>query len=246
MTSEDKKPFLSLLDKVYGPLIKLCEKLPAPLAYGLATLVAVLATFLFAALFNVVLPIDLLWFISVISLAVLVSFILIDWRNRTQKLNPISPPAHDRQPGIIEEVQRLAIEYERLRSRLAPGKKRTRDMNIVTSKMQQYSDEIRQYYSRLSKSDSPGERLSVVMALQKNPEIDWINWLGLVASTDETFLGHQATISLMESAKKYKDMKSKLLIEDQIEKIEAYIKKQKMPSNRSKILPAIKRELTES
>lgn len=99
----DKKNILTpVLEQIYGPLIQLSAKLPAPFAYGLAVLIALIVAFLVATVFGATLPIGLLWLIFAIVFLAFGTFIITDWNTR-QQLN--------KTPSTIDHIINSSIFY---------------------------------------------------------------------------------------------------------------------------------------
>lgn len=78
---EETNPIVAALREVLGPLVQQTAKLPAPLAYGSAIVLAILVT----ALLGVVIPNNLVWLLAVVILASLVAFVFTDWDARRRQ-----------------------------------------------------------------------------------------------------------------------------------------------------------------
>jgi hypothetical protein len=93
----ENNPIVIALREFFGPLIKLTSKLPAPLAYGAAIVLAILGV----ALLGVTFSDRLVWLLGVVILACLVAFIFADWRTRQAA---ITPELTDTDPLPLEKV----------------------------------------------------------------------------------------------------------------------------------------------
>lgn len=78
--SDSGNPISVALHKVFGPLVELSSKLPAPLAYGAATVICISVI----ALLGAKLPENVTWLIGIIIIACLVAFVFVDWDTRRQ------------------------------------------------------------------------------------------------------------------------------------------------------------------
>jgi len=83
--SPDGNPLAVALRLVFSPLVKITSKLPAPLAYGAAIILAVLVTVLLGA----IIPENLIWPLVIIVLACLAAFLFVDWGAR----HPVNEPS---------------------------------------------------------------------------------------------------------------------------------------------------------
>jgi hypothetical protein len=80
---QEKNYITEALQNVFKPLLDVTSKLPAPLAYGAAIVIAILLTFILGA----IIPNNLIWLIGIIIFAGLVAFVYIDWDIRHSKIN---------------------------------------------------------------------------------------------------------------------------------------------------------------
>src|SRR5512133_2844446 len=117
--SLDQNPIIAALQSVYLPLIKFTSKLPAPLAYGSAVLIAFLVT----TALGVVIPDNLILLLGAIVFACLAAFVFLDWNARhplPAHSEPLKSDIHSdapvSSPMTAEEVMRryenrTAVEY---------------------------------------------------------------------------------------------------------------------------------------
>jgi hypothetical protein len=80
--SPNDSPLVVAMREFFAPLANKTSELPAPLAYGLAIVLAVLVIVLMGA----VIPNELIWLLGVIVFVCLVAFVFIDWDTRRSKL----------------------------------------------------------------------------------------------------------------------------------------------------------------
>jgi hypothetical protein len=105
--------------------------------------------------------------------------------------------AHGAGASVIEQkVRSLAEEYEGIRASMSPGNDRTRQMEIVASKMRTIGRAANSLRYRLSASASPGERLQAISILQIEPDYEFIEWLAERVALEKPFLQFHALAAL--------------------------------------------------
>jgi hypothetical protein len=103
----------------------------------------------------------------------------------------------EKQSQIDNEIKMLANEYEEIRRIMPAGSKRTKQMDFITSKMKALTPKIIPVIDNLINSESPGERLAAIAALQEKPDHQYIDWLAKhVGDAEKPFIGYQATVGL--------------------------------------------------
>ena len=113
-----------------------------------------------------------------------------------EKNNQI-PTADHNLEQIHEDIKVLAKEYEELREKMPAGSDRTKLMQYITTRMKNSAVKIQEILPALAQSNSAGERLAAIAALQEIPNTDYLNWLAdHVGDKEKPFIGYQATVSL--------------------------------------------------
>lgn len=102
---------------------------------------------------------------------------------------------------LLQEARKLARDYEELRASMLPGDERTRRMEVVMSKMRTLGLAIFPWRLNLMNSDSPGERLAAIAALQVRPDYEALTWLGDRLRTEKPFVGYHAAVALVQAAR---------------------------------------------
>lgn len=98
---------------------------------------------------------------------------------------------------IRSELERLAREYEALRSQMSPGAERTVAMERIAKQMLSYglvvSDDL---FAELKASDSPGMRLAAILCLEMRPRPAELYWLAERLRNEQPFIGYHAALAL--------------------------------------------------
>jgi len=97
---KDRNPVNIALREVFGPLVKQSSKLPAPLAYGTATVTAIVVIVLLGA----VIPHNLIWLIGIIILVCLIAFVFIDWDTRRVQTRLENVTNQDQRPHAKSSI----------------------------------------------------------------------------------------------------------------------------------------------
>ncbi|MBR0988549.1 hypothetical protein [Bradyrhizobium liaoningense] len=98
---------------------------------------------------------------------------------------------------IEQQAEELAAEYERTRHTMLPGDSRTRQMEIVVSKMRTLARAFYPLRHEFANSASPGKRLMTIAALQVDPDFDMLDWLGARLAVEKPFVGYHALVALL-------------------------------------------------
>ena len=98
---------------------------------------------------------------------------------------------------IRQQANELAAEYERIRRTLWAGVSRTRQMEIVVSKMRTLARAFYPLRHDYADSNSPGKRLMVIAALQVDPDYDMLEWLAERLELEKPFVGYHSAVALL-------------------------------------------------
>ncbi|MGO8797703.1 MAG: hypothetical protein ACLQJL_01285 [Roseiarcus sp.] len=101
---------------------------------------------------------------------------------------------------ILEQVSRLAAEYEHVRASLPSGSERTRLMNGVAAKMRTIGVAAFRFRYDLSVSPSPGKRLQAIASLQVATDFDLTDWLTDKVMTETPFVSFHALIAIYSAS----------------------------------------------
>jgi hypothetical protein len=100
---------------------------------------------------------------------------------------------------IGKQAEELASEYERVRHSMVPGDPRTRQMEIVVSKMRTLARAFYPLRHDFANSNSPGKRLMTIAALQVDPDYDMLQWLAERLPVEKPFVGYHAVVALLQA-----------------------------------------------
>jgi hypothetical protein len=98
---------------------------------------------------------------------------------------------------IKMQAEELAAEYERVRQSMLPGDPRTREMEVVVSKMRTLARAFFPLRLEFANSVSPGKRLMAIAALQVDPDYDMLDWLADRLPVEKPFVGYHALVALL-------------------------------------------------
>jgi hypothetical protein len=98
---------------------------------------------------------------------------------------------------IAKQAEELAAEYERVRHTMLPSDSRTRQMEIVVSKMRTLARAFYPLRHDFANSASPGKRLMTIAALQVDPDYDMLGWLAERLAVERPFVGYHAAVALL-------------------------------------------------
>lgn len=102
---------------------------------------------------------------------------------------------------VRQRVAPAAQEYEQLRDTLPSGPFRTRRMEVVASHLRTLAQSTFALLPELMASDSPGERLAAVSALQAIPDVRYLDWLAERFSAEKPFIAYHAALALLAAAR---------------------------------------------
>jgi hypothetical protein len=103
--------------------------------------------------------------------------------------------------AAIEKMNELAAEYERVRSSMASGPDRTRQMRAVVARMTVVALGAAGHLAQFSASVRPGERLAAVVILQLRFDPAYSAWLAQRLVEDRPFIGFQAASALLAGSR---------------------------------------------
>jgi len=100
-------------------------------------------------------------------------------------------------PLVRQQVDELAVEYERVRGSMRASNARTRAMEVVVSKMRTIGRAAYPLRYELSISPSPGHRLQTIASLQVIPDYDsLLDWLADRIDKERPFVSYHALVAL--------------------------------------------------
>ena len=100
-----------------------------------------------------------------------------------------------------QQLQALVKDYENIRASMPSGDARTRQMEIVFSKMRSLAISIRPLLEVLAKSSFSGERLAAIALLEVIPNPDYLEWLAESLRVEKPFVGYHAAIALLTAVR---------------------------------------------
>jgi hypothetical protein len=106
---------------------------------------------------------------------------------------------------IRERVTAAARDYEDVRKSMPSSDVRTRRMEVIASTMRTMAPSTYSLLAMLAGSDSPGERLAAVVALQVLPHPEYLMWLSERMAIEKPFIGYHAAIALLAAARTLSD-----------------------------------------
>jgi hypothetical protein len=99
------------------------------------------------------------------------------------------------------KISELAREYESLRKTMSPGDERTRQLEIVVTKMRTFALAAYPLLHELTRSASEGERLAAIVMLQVRPNPSYLHWLSRRVVEEKPFSGYHAAVGLLVAAR---------------------------------------------
>ncbi|HZI20143.1 MAG TPA: DUF4062 domain-containing protein [Pyrinomonadaceae bacterium] len=99
------------------------------------------------------------------------------------------------------QVSALTREYEHIRETMESGHHRTRQMEIVFSKMRTLALSSYPLLQDLARSSSAGQRLAAISILQAIPNPEYLLWLAERLRTEKPFLGYHAAVALLSAVR---------------------------------------------
>lgn len=101
---------------------------------------------------------------------------------------------------LLQELDRLCLEYDSLRRTLPSGENRTRAMTRVVVKMRSLAPSLVEFLDAYKSSESPGSRLAAVAIMQMVPRVADLNWLKDRFAHDQPFIFYHAALALQNVA----------------------------------------------
>ena len=98
---------------------------------------------------------------------------------------------------IAAQAEALAVEYQQVRASMLPGKKRTRAMEVVVSKMRTIGQAFFPIRHEFADSPAPGKRLMVIASLEVSPDYDMLDWLADRVASERPFLQYHALMAIL-------------------------------------------------
>lgn len=100
---------------------------------------------------------------------------------------------------ILNELDRLCLEYDSIRRAMASGRARTHAMTRVLVKMRSLAPTAADHIDAYRSSGSAGSRLAAVAIMQMVPETADILWLGERFAEEEPFVFYHAALALQNA-----------------------------------------------
>jgi hypothetical protein len=101
---------------------------------------------------------------------------------------------------VLEELDRLCLEYDSLRRSLPAGAERTRAMTRIIVKMRSLAPRLLDYLDTYKGSGSAGSRLAAIAMMQMVPQSADLDWLQERFSTEHPFVFYHAALALQNVA----------------------------------------------
>lgn len=101
--------------------------------------------------------------------------------------------------AILNELDRLCLEYDTIRRAMAAGRARTHAMTRVLVKMRSLAPTTAEYIDAYRSSDSAGSRLAAIAIMQMVPATVDILWLGMRFAEEQPFLFYHAALALQNA-----------------------------------------------
>jgi hypothetical protein len=102
---------------------------------------------------------------------------------------------------LRQRLLSYAAEYQSIRDRMEPGDKRTRQMELVATKIRTLALQGQSLLPAFSVALTPGERLIAAAFLQVLPRADYLEWLSERLSEKQPFLAYHAAVALLAAAR---------------------------------------------
>lgn len=112
----------------------------------------------------------------------------------------ISPSTSDLD-FVRSQLLALSAEYAQIRADMPSGDPKTRQMEIIVTKMRTVALAATPILSSLADSRVPGERLAAISILQVTPQADYVDWLGERCLESQPFVAYHAAVALLTSVR---------------------------------------------
>lgn len=103
--------------------------------------------------------------------------------------------------AIRAQILGLANEYEQVRRSMQSGGERTRQMEIVASKMRSIALLAYSMLDELVSSQSVGQRLAAISILESIPNPKYLLWLAHRVAVEKPFVAYHAAVALLNAAR---------------------------------------------
>jgi hypothetical protein len=104
-------------------------------------------------------------------------------------------------PAVRSEIFALANQYEETRQKMAAGAARTREMEIIASKMRSLALPAYPLLAGLARSESADKRLGAISLLEAIPTSSYLPWLAERVASEKPFMAYNATVALLNAAR---------------------------------------------
>jgi len=101
---------------------------------------------------------------------------------------------------LLDELDRLCLEYDSLRRSLPSGHERTQAMTRVIVKMRSLAPSLVDYLDAYKGSGSAGSRLAAIAMMQMVPRVADLDWLRDRFSSEQPFVFYHAALALQNVA----------------------------------------------
>jgi hypothetical protein len=146
--------------------------------------------------------------------------------------------------GTLSIVKSLATQYENIRRTMEPGDARTRQMEIVASKMRSLTLAALPLLPSLINSESAGERLAAISFLEALPQPTHLKWLVDRLAVEKPFAGFHAALALLNAARSLDRQHLNAVREAVSEAKKTLATKNRTGTDRWKILEEAEKEAT--
>jgi hypothetical protein len=156
--------------------------------------------------------------------------------NKTGKITPrqaeaaarIAVQAQDISPrALLDEMDRLCLEYDNLRRLLPPGEVRTRTMTRIVAKMRSLAPSLTEFLDIYKGSGSAGSRLAAIAMMQMTPQVADLIWLKERFKVEkQAFLLYHSALALQNLVDSYTSVADKRRLrkaaEEALEKVSSF------------------------
>jgi hypothetical protein len=104
---------------------------------------------------------------------------------------------------IRSQITKLAKVYEALRLSMSSGDERTQFMEKIAAQMKSLALAAQPFLDELKKSQSSGERLAAVTALEIAPDEGSLDWLVERIDAERPFIGYHAALALLSAVRAF-------------------------------------------
>nr|WP_321482073.1 hypothetical protein [uncultured Cohaesibacter sp.] len=100
---------------------------------------------------------------------------------------------------LLQELDRLCLEFDALRRNLPPGDIRTRAMTRIMVQMRSLSPSLIEFLDAYKGSGSAGSRLAAIAMMQMVPTLADVGWLEGRFTSDPPFIFYHAALALQNT-----------------------------------------------